>query len=185
MRVYVAEIRPAELEQVVALDPRQVVPVHIVMPIPETGAHVLVVGIVRAEQRTTTGTAVFTSNFKSRWISGDVWHAAGVQIGPPVSCIAEVKVVRKARTDILGQTRSIEPGVLWLLPDRGILSFGVSWEEATDVPLVRNSLGQLVVVIRSVKVVTLREVVVKAHNAEVATLWRSDGAGIAAIVQPV
>src|SRR6202043_2312616 len=159
------------------------------MAIPEAGANILVIGVVRTKQRVGVRRAPagsareLAADFQSGRESSHVWNAAGIRISPPVASVAEVEVICNAGRNVLSQTDSIDPRILGLRADCGILALGVAGEEPADIPLVSDSVGQLVVVVGAVEVPTLGEIMVDAGNAEVAGLGSSDGARVTAEVQ--
>ena len=178
MGVNVALVAAAELEIVAASQPRDVVAIHGVMAVPIARANALVVGVVGNKHVV----GVFAADFQGCRVSGNVRHAAGRTIGPPVPCKAKVEVVREAGPNVFGQASGIEPGILRLLTDRLVLALGVAGEESADIPLVRHRVGQLIVVVGAIEVPAFGEVVVDATNAEVAGLRSGDGTCIPAIV---
>ena len=140
MGVYVAQVHAAKLGQVVSFYPSDVITVHGVVAVPVASAHVLIVGVVRNKYGTTTRAAVFAPNLQSCRVSCNIWYAAGISIGPPVTSKAKVEVICEARPNLFDQASCIDPGILGFLSDRGILALGISGKESTDVPLVGNSI---------------------------------------------
>src|SRR5271169_4065986 len=96
-----------------------------------------------------------------------------------------MEIVCKVRSDALGQAGSVEPGILGLRTDGRILALRVPREESADIPLVRDCVGQLVVVIGAIKVPALGKVVVDAGNAKVTGLGSGDRTFVVAIVKMV
>ena len=178
MGVDVPQVAAAELEQMAAFQPRDVVAVQVVVAIPITGANALIIGVVGNKHVV----GVFAADFECCRVSGNVWHAAGTPIGPPVPRIAEVEVVGKARPNVLGQANGIEPTILRLLTNGRVLALRVPREESTDIPLVVNRVRQLIVVVSAVEVPAFGEIVVDSGHPEVTALRNSDGARIPAIV---
>src|ERR1700732_2365819 len=130
MGVKVALIGAAKLEKVAAFQPRNIVAVHAVVAVPVAGASILVIGVVGPKYRARVGRAavgsarVLAADFQGRGVTGNVRHAAGIRIGPPVAGKAEVEVVCNAGLNVFGETSGVHPRILGLGADGGILALG-------------------------------------------------------------
>src|SRR5208282_4034564 len=138
VRKVLAQVSAAELEQVVSLDPGDIVPDLAIVAVPVASANVLVGGVVRAEYRIVKciGTAVLATHFQSSGVAGNVRHAARVRIGPIVAGEAVAYAIGDVGRDFRGQAGSIDPRDLRFVTNRSILTLGIAGEESADVPLV-------------------------------------------------
>src|ERR1019366_5960687 len=106
MVVPIVLIRTAKLEQMVALQHGEVVTKHLIVPIPETPADLLIVNVERAE---ILGCRLAAIQFQRAAEPSDLWRGSVSRPGPPVAQEAVVKVVGRVVGDVGGQTRNKVP----------------------------------------------------------------------------
>src|SRR5579863_340547 len=155
------------------------------MPVPVAGTRGLIVCIVGAEQRCSSGSgsAILAADLQVGRKASRIGNAARIAVGPPVARVAKMKRVGQVRCNGCGEAGSINPGDLWLLADGSILARLISGEETADIPLISNGVGEVIIVISSSEVPVLGEFVVNTGDEEITLLRGGDRTDITAEVQ--
>src|SRR5271157_1048152 len=131
--VKVVLIGTTELEQVIAPQQGKVVAEHIVQPIPETPADLLVVHVERSE---VGGRRLATLDFQRATQPGNLRWSSRPVPGPPVAQVAEVKVVGEVVGKVAREPRYQVPVLNRITGQGGRGAQLIAGEEAANVNLV-------------------------------------------------
>ena len=141
--VLVALIGATEGEEVVALQHRDVVAKEVILTIPETGADILGVHVVRSENRR----AGLAKRLEGATELGELRNTAGIVPGPVVAEVAEVEIVCGMGGNVGGQSSHEEPGLLRTHSQRARRAQCVAREKASDIYLTGSRKSQFVVAV--------------------------------------
>ena len=113
MVIVIALIGAAKGEKMVAFQHSDIVAEKLVLAVPETGADVLSVNVIRRQSyRPRAADCTFAKGLKSPAELGELRHPAGIGPRPEVTKVAEVEIVGRIGGDVGGQPGNEVPGLL-------------------------------------------------------------------------
>ena len=156
-------VSSTKLKEVRSFEPRNIVTKHIVLTVPEPGAHTLRVKIVRSQH---IGRALAKGLYGSAQ-ARHLWRLSCGSARPEIPQIAVIKVVCDVVGDVRGETRREVPGYLRTIGNRCGHAQLVTREKAPDVHLIIGGPFHAVIAVSGIKVPLGTKVVVQAEHANV------------------